>query len=35
MRRVAASGAPLRFTYDADGRLTGWADRNGFWYRYE
>jgi RHS repeat-associated protein len=29
------SGLPLRFGYDADGRLTGWRDRNGTAYGYE
>jgi RHS repeat-associated protein len=31
---VNASGLPLRFSYDADGRLTGWQDRLGTSYRY-
>ncbi|WP_460429206.1 RHS repeat-associated core domain-containing protein, partial [Amycolatopsis endophytica] len=29
-----SSGAPLRFDYDGDGRITQWTDRNGEWYRY-
>jgi YD repeat-containing protein len=31
---VGASGQALRICYDAEGRLTGWRDRSGFWYRY-
>ncbi|WP_410592848.1 RHS repeat-associated core domain-containing protein [Amycolatopsis sp. lyj-23] len=31
---VNSSGRPLRFSYDADGRITGWTDRNGVSYRY-
>jgi RHS repeat-associated protein len=31
---INSSGAPLRFSHDADGRLTGWEDRNGWSYRY-
>nr|WP_218888622.1 RHS repeat-associated core domain-containing protein [Saccharopolyspora hordei] len=31
---INASGQALRFDYDAQGRLTGWTDRNGIWYRY-
>ena len=31
---VNSSGQPLRFGYDAAGRLTGWNDRNGHYYRY-
>lgn len=31
---INASGLPLLFDYDAEGRLTGWQDRNGVWYRY-
>jgi RHS repeat-associated protein len=29
-----SSGPPLRFTYDAQGRLTGWTDRNEYRYGY-
>ncbi|WP_190085987.1 DUF6531 domain-containing protein [Streptomyces longisporoflavus] len=29
-----SSGLPLRFTYDAHHRITGWDDRIGSWYRY-
>ncbi|MGW0909336.1 DUF6531 domain-containing protein [Streptomyces sp. NPDC002853] len=29
-----SSGVPLRFTYDAHHRITGWDDRIGSWYRY-
>ncbi|QFG21462.1 RHS repeat protein [Actinomadura sp. WMMB 499] len=29
-----SSGRPLELTYDDRDRLTGWVDRNGFWYRY-
>ena len=31
---VNSSGAPTLFDYDAEGRMTGWQDRNGIWYRY-
>lgn len=31
---VNSSGAPLRFDYDGDSRITQWTDRNGEWYRY-
>ncbi|MET7701035.1 DUF6531 domain-containing protein, partial [Streptomyces sp. NPDC005485] len=30
-----SSGLPLKFTYDNRHRMTGWEDRNGFWYRFE
>ncbi|MFJ8084942.1 DUF6531 domain-containing protein [Streptomyces sp. NPDC096205] len=30
-----SSGLPLKLSYDADHRITGWEDRNGAWYRYE
>jgi RHS repeat-associated protein len=29
-----SSGLPLRFTYDAAGRMTSWRDRNDVTYRY-
>ncbi|TDC21839.1 hypothetical protein E1265_17000 [Streptomyces sp. 8K308] len=29
-----SSEAPLRLSYDARRRITGWQDRNGVWYRY-
>ena len=29
-----SSGRPLRFTYDAAGRMTSWSDRNDETYRY-
>ncbi|MEV5829390.1 RHS repeat-associated core domain-containing protein [Spirillospora sp. NPDC052242] len=29
-----SSGRPLKLGYDDRDRLTGWEDRNGFWYRY-
>lgn len=32
---VNSSNNPLCFDYDSESRLTGWLDRNGFWYRYE
>jgi YD repeat-containing protein len=31
---VSASGHTLRICYDAEGRMTGWRDRTGLWYRY-
>lgn len=31
---VNDSGLPLRFDYDAAGRITGWTDRNGVTFRY-
>jgi len=31
---VNSSGQPLEFSYDGAGRMTGWKDRNGCWYRY-
>ncbi|RKT84500.1 RHS repeat-associated core domain-containing protein [Saccharopolyspora antimicrobica] len=31
---INASGQALKFDYDAAGRITGWTDRNGIWYRY-
>ncbi|MBB5154385.1 RHS repeat-associated protein [Saccharopolyspora phatthalungensis] len=31
---INASGRPLRFDYDQAGRIAGWTDRNGEWYRY-
>lgn len=31
---VNSSGRPLRFDYGPNGRMTGWQDRNGVWYRY-
>ncbi|HTK65658.1 MAG TPA: RHS repeat-associated core domain-containing protein, partial [Pseudonocardia sp.] len=31
---VNSSGIPLSFDYDTEGRLAGWVDRNGMWYRY-
>ncbi|MFI6094956.1 DUF6531 domain-containing protein [Lentzea sp. NPDC051213] len=31
---VNSSNQPMRFDYDQDGRMTGWQDRNGSWYRY-
>ncbi|NUP39985.1 MAG: hypothetical protein HOY76_23985, partial [Streptomyces sp.] len=32
-----SSGLPMRYTYDADGRITSWTDRNDttYWYRYD
>ncbi|MFE7166304.1 polymorphic toxin type 28 domain-containing protein [Streptomyces sp. NPDC057616] len=32
-----SSGLPMRYTYDADGRITSWRDRNDttYWYRYD
>ncbi|WP_326598155.1 DNA/RNA non-specific endonuclease [Streptomyces sp. NBC_01803] len=30
-----SSDQPSLFTYDAQRRMTGWQDRNGYWYRYE
>ncbi|WP_322734612.1 RHS repeat-associated core domain-containing protein, partial [Streptomyces sp. NEAU-H33] len=29
-----SSGEPLRFTYDTEGRVTRWTDRNGTWFSY-
>jgi RHS repeat-associated protein len=29
-----ASGRPLRFDYDDEGRIAAWTDRNDKWYRY-
>ncbi|MFJ4853698.1 RHS repeat-associated core domain-containing protein [Streptomyces sp. NPDC088730] len=31
---VNSSGLPLRFTYDADARITSWTDRNDSTFRY-
>ncbi|WP_040406533.1 DUF6531 domain-containing protein [Amycolatopsis nigrescens] len=31
---VNSSGKPMVFDYDGHGRLTGWQDRVGSWYRY-
>ncbi|MDA3627772.1 DUF6531 domain-containing protein [Saccharopolyspora sp. WRP15-2] len=31
---INASGQALEFDYDAEGRIAGWTDRNGIWYRY-
>ena len=31
---VNPAGQPLRFDYDIHGRLAGWQDRNGVFYRY-
>ena len=31
---VNSSGKPMVFDYDIDGRITGWQDRTGAWYRY-
>ncbi|WP_052371881.1 RHS repeat-associated core domain-containing protein [Amycolatopsis taiwanensis] len=31
---INESGTALRFTYDTEGRITGWTDRNGEWYRW-
>ena len=31
---INSSGRPQRLSYDVDGRLTGWQDRNGWSYRY-
>ncbi|MDQ0383102.1 RHS repeat-associated core domain-containing protein [Amycolatopsis thermophila] len=31
---INASGRPMRFEYDAAGRIVSWTDRNGEWYRY-
>ncbi|MBN6040238.1 RHS repeat-associated core domain-containing protein [Amycolatopsis sp. 195334CR] len=31
---INSSGRPQHFDYDAQGRVTGWQDRNGAWYRY-
>ncbi|WP_369365098.1 DUF6531 domain-containing protein [Streptomyces sp. CG4] len=32
-----SSGLPMRYTYDADGRITSWTDRNNttYWYQYD
>ncbi|MCM2427775.1 DUF6531 domain-containing protein [Streptomyces sp. RKAG337] len=30
-----SSGAPMKFSYDDEHRITSWEDRNGTWYRYE
>ncbi|MCD2194478.1 DUF6531 domain-containing protein [Actinomycetospora endophytica] len=32
---VTSSGLPTRFGYDDRGRMTGWADRRGTWFRHE
>ena len=32
--RGPGDGQPLRFEYDAEGRLTRWVDRIGAWYCY-
>ncbi|MEJ2867664.1 RHS repeat-associated core domain-containing protein [Actinomycetospora sp. OC33-EN08] len=32
---VNSSGPPTRFGYDERGRVTGWADRIGTWFRHE
>ncbi|SFT08923.1 RHS repeat-associated core domain-containing protein [Saccharopolyspora flava] len=31
---INSSGESMRFSYDADGRITRWVDRNGEWYEY-
>ncbi|HEV7935717.1 MAG TPA: RHS repeat-associated core domain-containing protein [Actinomadura sp.] len=31
---INSSGLPLRFTYDTEGRIVRWEDRNGCWYGY-
>ncbi|MEV6906768.1 RHS repeat-associated core domain-containing protein [Amycolatopsis sp. NPDC051071] len=31
---INSSGLPMRFDYDADGRIVRWEDRNGQWYGY-
>ncbi|MDI6105612.1 RHS repeat-associated core domain-containing protein [Actinoplanes sp. NEAU-A12] len=31
---AGASGQPMRFSYDADGRMIRWDDSNGQWYAY-
>ncbi|MTD12671.1 hypothetical protein GIS00_01760 [Nakamurella sp. YIM 132087] len=31
---VNSSGLPLKLSYDAACRVTGWEDRNGVWYAY-
>ena len=31
---INSSGLAERFSYDADGRILGWVDRNGGWYRH-
>ncbi|MFI1767960.1 hypothetical protein ACH41H_38780 [Streptomyces sp. NPDC020800] len=33
-RVIARRGEPLRFTYDAEGRVSRWTDRNGTWFSY-
>ncbi|MFF4559435.1 RHS repeat domain-containing protein [Streptomyces sp. NPDC001435] len=32
-----SSRLPMRYTYDVDGRITSWTDRNGtnYWYEYD
>jgi RHS repeat-associated protein len=30
-----SSGLPFQLTYDTEGRLRGWQDRNDTWYRYD
>ncbi|MEU2623871.1 DUF6531 domain-containing protein, partial [Streptomyces sp. NPDC007157] len=32
-----SSGLPRRYTYDSEGRITSWTDRNNtaYWYRYD
>ncbi|MEU9973462.1 DUF6531 domain-containing protein [Streptomyces sp. NPDC051014] len=32
-----SSGAPRRYTYDSEGRITSWTNRNNltYWYRYD
>lgn len=32
---VNSSDLPLRMGYDDEGRMTGWEDRNGTWFRHE
>ena len=31
---INSSARPMLFDYDTQGRITGWQDRNGTWYRY-
>jgi RHS repeat-associated protein len=31
---INSSARPMLFDYDTHGRITGWQDRNGTWYRY-
>ncbi|MFD7500487.1 DUF6531 domain-containing protein [Streptomyces sp. NPDC059850] len=31
---ISATGLPMRFTYDADGRITSWTDRNLSTFQY-